>query len=139
MRSSVKLITLLLIPAIVVSALAGKSILGILGEEYARHGYSLLLIMVAAALPDAVTNVYIAVLRVQHRLRFAAALTVGMAIASVVFALLLMGRYGIAGAGAGWLIAQTLGAVVVGADILWRRFAGSARTVTVASGFPPRS
>lgn len=138
-RSSVKLITLLLIPAIAVSALAGKSILGILGEEYARHGYSLLLIMVAAALPDAVTNVYIAVLRVQHRLRFAAALTVGMAIASVVFALLLMGRYGIAGAGAGWLIAQTLGAVVVGADILWRRFAGSARTVTVASGFPPRS
>ena len=34
---------------------------------------------------------------------------------------LLVGPYGIAGAGAGWLIAQSLGAVVVGADVLWQR------------------
>jgi O-antigen/teichoic acid export membrane protein len=132
-RSSVKLIALLLVPAIVISALAGKSILGILGDEYARHGYSLLLIMVIAAIPDAVTNVYVAVLRVEHRLRFAAVLTTGMAVASVVFAVLLMGRFGIAGAGAGWLIAQGLGAAAVGADVLWRRLRSPARTPIAAA------
>ena len=31
------------------------------------------------------------------------------------------GRYGITGAGAGWLLAQTLGAAAVGADVLWRK------------------
>jgi O-antigen/teichoic acid export membrane protein len=133
-RSSVKLIALLLVPAIVFSALAGKSILGILGDEYANHGYSLLLIMVVAAIPDAVTNVYVAILRVRHRLRFAAVLTTGMAAASVVFAILLMDRYGIAGAGAGWLIAQSLGALAVGADVLWRRFSGATRPAAVGTG-----
>ena len=120
-RSSVKLIALLLVPAIVFCAIAGKSILGILGHEYAVHGFTLLIIMVIAAVPDAVTNVYVAVLRVHHRLRFAACLTNGMAVASVVFAVLLMDEHGIAGAGAGWLIAQALGALVVGVDVLWQR------------------
>ena len=80
MRSSVKLIAVLLVPAIVFCAIAGKSILGILGHEYAVHGFALLIIMVIAAVPDAVTNVYVAVLRVRHRLRFAACLTNGMAV-----------------------------------------------------------
>jgi O-antigen/teichoic acid export membrane protein len=121
LRSSVKLIVLLLVPAVAVCAVAGKPILGILGEEYANHGYGLLLIMVVAAVPDAVTNVYVAVLRARHRLRFAALLTNGMAVASVLFAALLVGPYGIAGAGAGWLIGQTLGAIAVGADSVLQR------------------
>jgi O-antigen/teichoic acid export membrane protein len=133
-RSSVKLIALLLVPAVVITAIAGKSILGILGDEYAQHGYSLLLIMVLAAFPDAVTNVYVAVLRVQHRLHFAAALTVGMAIASAVFAIALIGPYGITGAGAGWLLAQTLGAVAVGADVLWRKYAVAPRALPALPG-----
>ena len=106
-RSSVKLIAGLLVPAVVFCALAGRSILEVFGPEYARHGYVLLLIMIVAALPDAVSNVYIAVLRVQRRLRFAAGLTAGMAVAAIAFAALLVGPYGIAGAGAGWLIGQS--------------------------------
>jgi O-antigen/teichoic acid export membrane protein len=120
-RASVKLIAFLLVPAVAFCALAGKPILGILGHEYAQHGYTLLLVMIVAAIPDAVTNVYVAVLRVHRRLRFAAYLTNGMACASVLFAILLMEPYGIAGAGAGWLIGQTLGAVAVGVDVLWHR------------------
>src|SRR4029077_11232639 len=121
MRSSIKLIVGLLVPAILFCVLAGKSILGVLGQEYADNGYTLLLIMMIAAVPDAITNVYVALLRVQDRLRFAAALTIGMAVAAVAFAALLVGHYGIAGAGAGWLIGQSLGALVVAADVIWRR------------------
>ena len=63
-RTSIKLIVLLMTPAVIFCALAGGPILGILGHEYASHGYSLLMIMIVAAVPDAITNVYVAVLRV---------------------------------------------------------------------------
>lgn len=132
-RSSVKLITVLLIPAIAVCALAGRPILGILGPEYERHGYALLLLMMLAAIPDAVTNVYVAILRVRRRLHFAAFLTIGMAVAAVVFAKLLVDPYGIAGVGAGWLIGQSLGAAAVGADLLWQRRAALRRATAPLS------
>jgi O-antigen/teichoic acid export membrane protein len=129
-RSSVKLITALLIPAVLVCIFAGRPMLGVLGPEYARHGYALLLLMIAAAVPDAVTNVYVAVLRVQRRLRFAAYLTIGMAVGAAIAAALLVGPFGIAGVGAGWLIGQSLGAVAVAVDVRLQRnraAAGSAR------------
>ena len=62
-----------------------------------------------------------------------------MAVASAVFAIALIGPYGIAGAGAGWLIAQTLGAIVVGADILWRKYAGGPGTLAVRPGVAGKS
>jgi O-antigen/teichoic acid export membrane protein len=124
-RSSIKMIAALLVPAILVCVVAGRSILAILGPEYARHGYTLLIVLMIAAIPDAVTNVYISVLRVQRRLRFAAFLTLGMAVVAVVAAALLVHQYGIVGAGLGWLIGQTLGAVVVGGELLWRRRAAA--------------
>ncbi len=60
-------------------------------------------------------------LRVQRRLRFAAVLTLGMAVVTVVASVALVRPLGIAGVGVGWLLAQSLGSLLVGADLLVRR------------------
>ncbi len=83
-------------------------------------------------MPDAITNVDVAVLRIQRRLRFAAYLTLGMAAATVILAAILVRRVGTAGAGLGWLAAQTLGSVPVAADLIAHRRGRSPRALLAA-------
>ena len=117
-RSSILIIVALLAPAMVVAFLGGRLILSMFGSDYALYGYSLLAILVVSAIPDAITNVYVAVLRVQKRLRRPALLNLGMATLTLVLAWNLLPRMGIAGAGWAWLIAQTTGSLVVVAHII---------------------
>jgi Na+-driven multidrug efflux pump len=80
-----------------------------------------LVLLVVAAVPDAITNIYVSTLRVRTRLRQAAALNIGMAVLSLVLAWLLLPTMGITGAGLAWLIAQIVGSAVVGGWILQSR------------------
>jgi O-antigen/teichoic acid export membrane protein len=73
----------------------------------------LLLVLLASALPDAVTNVAVATLRIRGALRDATLLNGSMATIAVVGAWLLTPRLGIIGAGWAWLGAQLAGALVV--------------------------
>ena len=70
---------LLALPMIVYLA-GGQLILGLFGADYVTHGYSLLLLLTASAIPDAITNIAVAVLRVTGRMRAALALNGGMLI-----------------------------------------------------------
>ena len=117
-RSSILIIVALLAPTMVVALLGGRLILSMFGPDYALYGYSLLAILVVSAVPDAITNVYVAVLRVQKRLRWAAILNVGMATLTLALAWNLLPRMGIVGAGWAWLIAQTAGTLVVVAHVI---------------------
>jgi O-antigen/teichoic acid export membrane protein len=100
---------------------AGRPILSLFGEDYARHSVGLLDLFVLSAVPDAITNVYVTVLRVERRLRFAGALNVGMAIGTLVLAWVLLPPLGIAGSGWAWLAFQTAGSIVAGVDLLIQR------------------
>ena len=132
-RSSVMVIAALLLPAMVFFVPAGRAVLGIFGSEYARHGYGLLMVLLASAVPDAVTNVYFSVLRVQGRLRFAALLNIAMAGSTLLLAWLLLPSMGIVGGGVAWLLVQIGGSIVVFYDAfhdtaltaLGRRLAGA--------------
>jgi O-antigen/teichoic acid export membrane protein len=128
MRSAAKLVALLLTPAMLVMLIAGDRVLGVFGADYAAAGSTLLVLLTLSAVPDAITNLSVARLRVERRLGFAGALTIGMALTALAGSWLLLPSLGIAGAGWAWLGAQSLGSVAVAVDALARR----ARTVPTA-------
>jgi O-antigen/teichoic acid export membrane protein len=131
-RRSIKLIVALLIPGIAFFAIAGREVLGIMGHRY-QDGYALLMIFVIASLPDAVTNVYVSVLRAQRRFGIATLLTCGMAALAVAFTAALLPPFGIIGAGIAWGGSQLAGCLLVAWDV-WRRRDG--RTSEPASPAP---
>jgi O-antigen/teichoic acid export membrane protein len=108
---ALRVIAVLLIPAMIVMVAAGKLILGLFGASYAAAGYELLIFLAISAVPDAVSNVAVAVFRVTDRLGYSATLNIGILVATVAGAWLLMPPLGIAGVGVAWLSAQTLGAI----------------------------
>jgi O-antigen/teichoic acid export membrane protein len=108
---ALRVIGVLLAPAMVVMVVGGKFILGLFGASYAAAGYGLLILLAISALPDAVSNVAVAVLRVTQRLRYSAALNLGILMMTLVGAWVLMPPLGIAGVGVAWLGAQTIGAI----------------------------
>jgi O-antigen/teichoic acid export membrane protein len=108
---SLRVICVILAPAMLFMIVEGRLILSLFGAPYAAAGYGLLVLLAISALPDAVSNVAVAVLRVTHRLGYSAALNIGIFVVSLVGAWLLMPTLGILGVGVAWLGVQTLGAI----------------------------
>ena len=103
----------LLIVPMLVYIVAGGPILSLFGQDYVEHGRTLLLLLTFSAIPDAVTNVAVAVLRVTNRMRLALALNAGMLVFAVVGAWIALPIMGIIGAGLFWLVGQGIGALWV--------------------------
>ena len=120
-RNSSILITALLVPILLVFLLSGSFVLSLFGPSYAQRGLPLLLILMSSTIPDAITNIYVSLLRVQRRLRRAAMLNLGMATLTLAIAWILLPKLGIVGAGWAWLIAQSTGSLVVGIDAITSR------------------
>ena len=72
-----------------------------------------------ASIPDAVTNLYVAVLRVETRLTVAASLNLGIGIGTLVISWFLLPLIGISAGGWAFLTMQLCGCVFVVID--WRR------------------
>jgi O-antigen/teichoic acid export membrane protein len=119
--SSARFTSALVAPAILFAAVFGHGILALFGPAYSHRGFTLLLILAVSAIPDAVSNLYVPVLRVRNRLRAGAALTVGMALFSVIAGWIVAPSLGLAGIGAAWGVGQTLGGVWVVWDVLRTR------------------
>lgn len=128
-RSSARLTATMLAPAILLVLLAGEALLGLFGAAYARSGTHLLWVLTIASIPDAITNLYVPVLRVRGRLRAAGALTMGMAAAALAGACAVAPSGGLTAIGLVWLGAQSLGSVWVGLDVLRARRAGGREQV----------
>ncbi len=103
---------LLVVPA-VVTCLFASQLLSLFGTDYARYGTTLLITLILASLPDAVTSVAVSVLRLQRRLAHAAALNLSMAVVFLLGSWFTLPHWGIAGAGWSELAAQSLGMTVV--------------------------
>ena len=110
-RKAFLVTALLLAPAMVVMVAGGKVILGIFGHTYVAAGYGLLILLAVSAVPDAVSNIAVAVCRATGRLGYSVAINIGILVATLTSAWLLMPRFGLLGVGAGWLGAQLLGAI----------------------------
>ena len=106
-------IAALLVPCMALFVVAGGWVLSLFGSGYQHHATELLVLLAVSALPDAVTNVYVSVCRVQRRLTNAAILNGAMAVSALTMSWFLLPRIGIAGVGWAWLSAQTAGAAYV--------------------------
>lgn len=120
-RRSAKIIGTLLAAPIVIYLLAGGLLLRLFGPEYPAEGRLLLIVLTLSAVPDAVTNLAVAVLRATGRLQFALWLNVTMLAGALALAWVLLPVVGIVAAGYGWILAQTAGALWVLAS--WRKLA----------------
>ena len=120
-RSSVIIGGLLVVP-MAVYLVAGGLLLSLFGPAYPQQGHSLLILLTISAIPDAVTNIAVSVLRATERMRAALWLNVSMLAGSLIFSWVLLPRLGIIAVGIGWIVAQTAGAVWVLAS--WRRIVG---------------
>lgn len=108
---ALRIIVVMLAPAMAVMIIGGRLILGLFGHSYAVAGYGLLILLAVSALPDAVSNVAVAIFRVTHRLGYSAALNLGILVVTLAGAWILMKPLGIAGVGVAWLGAQIVGAI----------------------------
>ncbi len=117
---SLKVIALL-VPAIVITLLIGDRVLALFGEAYSANATKLLWVLAASAIPVGFNQVYFTVKRVQKQMRNVIALNAFTAFATMALSYLLLPRMGIMGAGIGWLVPQTVVAVVSVGTLLRER------------------
>ncbi|WP_314613182.1 lipopolysaccharide biosynthesis protein [Streptomyces stackebrandtii] len=111
-RGALRRMVLLLVPVVLVLVVLAPVLLTPFGEDYAENGTTVLRLLAAAALPRVAVELYIGVLRVQGRTGMLAALQGAMCVLVLGSAVVLLGPYGIAGAGWAVLGSMTLMAVV---------------------------
>jgi O-antigen/teichoic acid export membrane protein len=112
-RHAFRLISAVLPVPILAAVLGGHLVLLLFGPGYAEQGYILLVILAVAAIPDAVSNVAITVLRVRGKLHWAAILNSAMGVMALGGAWLALPSMGISGAGFAWFGAQVVGSIAV--------------------------
>jgi Na+-driven multidrug efflux pump len=100
-------------------------LLSAFGHAYSDHAVGLLRLAALASIPDAVTNVYVGVLRVEARLTAAASLNLGIGIGTLIISWFLLPVIGISAVGWAFLAMQLCGCVYVVFD--WRRQRSCAR------------
>ena len=111
LRRALVMIGALLTPIAFVMLLMGRFVLGLFGDQYAEAGYPLLILLVLSAVPDAITNVWVARWRVLGWISQTAIANVGMAIIALAYTWWKVPEMGIEAAGWGWIISQTIGTV----------------------------
>jgi O-antigen/teichoic acid export membrane protein len=124
-RSAFKIIGVILVPGLVAILLLGGALLSAFGHAYSDHAVGLLRLAALASIPDAVTNVYLGVLRVEARLTAAASLNLGIGISTLIISWFLLPLIGISAVGWAFLAMQLCGCVYVVLD--WRRQSSRAR------------
>ncbi len=117
-RRAARQVLLLAGPPALVLLLAGPTILGFFGPEYAEEGDTLLLILIAAAAFDSVLQLALAVLRARHRLQDAALATWVMLVVSIAGTWFLLPPLGLEGAGLGWALGKVVGVLAAGFFLL---------------------
>ena len=118
LRRGLALIGVLLLPAIALLLVLGGRLLLLFGEGYSAEGTRVLWALAPSALPVAVNVVYLGIARVRKRLRDVVLLTGATAVGTLALGSALIPPLGILGPAVGWLISQSLVALVVAPAVL---------------------
>lgn len=119
-RRSLKLILVILIPAVVIVLLLGDKILLFFGKEYSENATRLLWILAISALPFSINSIYFTIKRVEMDMKSVIGLNAFIAIVTMALSYVLLPRIGIIGAGISWLVAQSITAVIIGRKF-WKK------------------
>ncbi|MFI8460510.1 lipopolysaccharide biosynthesis protein [Kitasatospora sp. NPDC085464] len=106
-----------LVAAVVVLIAVAPWALRVFGREYANHGTVVLWLLALSALPNLLNTTVVALSRARRRMGVVVGVLAALAVVVLALTALLLPVLGITGAGAAWLIGQTL----VAAVLLWRR------------------
>jgi O-antigen/teichoic acid export membrane protein len=107
---------LLVLPMVAVVELAAPYLLRIFGEAYSEHGTTVLRLLALATVPHIVIALAVNAARVQRRMRAVVAIQVAECGVILELTWVLLGGYGVNGAGWAWLFGQT---IVAAAVALW--------------------
>lgn len=118
-RQALFMIVPLLLVATVVLTLLGPAVLAAFGSAYRTHALVLLILLVGAAVPNALNIVYMTTLRIQRRYVQASCFMWFLAIVQIGLTWWLVHLWGITGAGVAWLCAEGVGVLIQGVDHLW--------------------
>ena len=116
-RAALGVIGVIIVPSLIGIFFLGGLMLSAFGPAYEHHGVGLLRIVLVASIPDAINNVYVALLRVQGRLAVGAALNVGMGLGILALSWFLLPVAGISAIGWAFLIVQLCGCIFVVVDL----------------------
>ncbi len=105
---SLKLVLLLIVPAIIALFLAGDKILLIFGTAYSENATRLLWVLAVSALPVSVNYIYSSIKRVEKRMKSVIGLSAFTAVTTLTLTFVLLPRMGILGAGVSYLVAQAI-------------------------------
>jgi O-antigen/teichoic acid export membrane protein len=112
-RRSLKLILVLLVPAIIILLLLGDKILLLFGGVYSANATKLLWILAFSAFPFSLNYIYYGLKMVERRMKSVIGLTIFTATATLGISYLLLPRMGILGGGIAWLSSQGVVALIV--------------------------
>jgi len=115
---AIKLMFVLLIPAILLLIFFGDKILLAFGRRYSEEGFELLQVFSVSAIPLSLNLLYVAVKRVQIKVKSIVYTYVSMAIFTIGISYILMAEIGLIGVGMGWFLGQTIVAISIGLVIL---------------------
>jgi O-antigen/teichoic acid export membrane protein len=113
-KKSLKLIFLLLIPAIIIIFFLGDKLLLLFGEAYSENATRLLQVLAVSALPLSINHIYFSVKRIEMRMKSVMALTAFIAVTTLASSYVLLPQIGIVGVGIAWLLSQAIVALIVG-------------------------
>lgn len=111
LRLSVQRLARLLLPAVAGGVVLAPLVLELFGASYAQAGTTLLRLMLVAAVPRAVVELYLGVARAQGRSRPIALVQSAQAALFLVLVVSLLGRAGIAGIGWAFVLSNLVVAV----------------------------
>lgn len=117
-KKSLKLMTLILIPAVTLTLLLGDKLLLVFGEGYSQNATHLLWLLILSAVPVSVNYTYISIMRVGTQMRGILVITLFVAIATLGSSPYLLSLMGITGVGVAWLASQGVVAIFTGRQIL---------------------
>jgi O-antigen/teichoic acid export membrane protein len=106
LRVSIQRLGRLLVPAVAAGVMLAPFVLAMFGTSYAEAGTTLLRLMLVAAVPRAVVELYLGVLRAQGRSRPIALVQAAQAALFLTLVFSLLGRAGIAGIGWAYLMSN---------------------------------
>lgn len=116
-----KLLSVILIPAIIVLVIFDDTILAFFGTAYSANATKLLWILIFSAIPLSINYIFYGIKRVEMKMKAVIILAAFIACATLGLSYILLPRMGIMGAGVAWLSSHSAAAVFVVYSLLRRR------------------
>lgn len=118
------------------SIVGARYFLAIYGPDYVEQGVVLLGVVALAAIPSVLLSIFVSLLRIHDRLRAVSTVMTVSVVSGVLLSVAFL-QFGLAGAGVGWLLSQTL--IVIAVGVWWRVGGARGHSARIVRNAPPEA